>query len=561
MPWIGIDLGTTNCAAAVWDSTRGRPKSIRFGLSAQRQLHDKKASRILRSTLQLTRDEGLDVSEIVQQSRVYAVVGQEKGLTSLKRRIDEPLLQASIVRGGVQSTSSNGEETIPLTPTQGLAILLLYIRTACENYLERERTRKHLQIPDGPSYFCTIGVPAHWSQAQRSKVVQAAHLAGWQHVSTLIESTAAAMAYGLLETCQKTILVLDMGGGTTDVTIAEAQRVVVTLGDEALGGDDVDRLLLSSMLSSEMCDDQSLLRQCRTAKERLSGEGAEGSTSETIVVQGTSHTLTRATIEPLLSGLLERIRQLVTRALDLYELKCGNRRMDEVVLVGGSSRLWCVRELLQSLFPSVELCTSVPTMRAVSQGCAIHAALQSGLVPKHELESALMLDSVPHSIGVWMEDDYVELISAQTALPAKGYASFALASVKQAGVSIRVVERVEETDGQVSYPLVGEFSFLLYKPPTLPAQRKIEVGFVLDSDGRFICSIYDDMDPDHQRKRRLAGDRFPGKVADDPIVSNGLSAAEFCLVLLLVILFVLYIVFKIVFGPDLLTAADSKVDL
>lgn len=318
---------------------------------------------------------------------------------------------------------------------------------------------------------CVIGVPAHYSHAQRAAVRRAARDAGFAgHVETMTESTAAAVAYGLFVSPsaaagaegngraptdgtkggEKNVLVFDMGGGTTDVTIAALRfrdesdavqfRVVATAGDRRLGGDDVDESLarylwersstagaLSTSSSSsssstttltgdrtwKAMDHPEFLRQCRRAKEELCGSDDEkdghhaGVDETTVTLRDETINITRPEFDSAILPIVDRAERVVADALSAMDLETReqSRFIHEVVLVGGSTRIPAVRAMLRRRFPPPvppELCTSVPAETAVAQGLAMRAALASGTVPLWEMRNAAMLDALPHSIGVWV---------------------------------------------------------------------------------------------------------------------------------------------------------------
>jgi molecular chaperone DnaK (HSP70) len=406
---------------------------------------------------------------------------------------------------------------------------------------------------------------------------------GVKVVSVLTESTAAAMAYGLFvsagakrkgtnnsddqngTTAATSILVFDMGGGTTDVTIAEMSsassttsnndnvddnddssllprfEVKVTHGDAHLGGDDMDEALLRTVLtklakqgepknstptsskSLSPSEHRSLLRQCRSAKERLCGDVDHGLTKPeecvtiTMASTGKRVDITQHDLAQALQPCLQRAEQVVQTALERYaamlpsssttagesdeateENTAKSRRppISEVVLVGGATRVLGVRDMLQRLFPPPpDLCLSVNAMSAVAQGTAIKAAMDSKCIPLHELRSAMMLDTTPHAIGVLLDNNnnkhqphqnhddqdeittlarrFVEIIPRDDPLPATGVATFQLADARQPGISLRAVEKVLELDHhqtekgrrrrRLLYPKLGDFTFLLHR--------------------------------------------------------------------------------------------------
>jgi molecular chaperone DnaK (HSP70) len=671
--WVGIDLGTSNCACAVWDSTRGGSKWLRLPGIAPLEAASGKLGRVVPSVLCLkagyddnkTLLENADAyhvgAQALQQDQDDAtatttLIQSVKRLLGKKWKELDPEFVESLPLELVPDEDDSGDfqirvivgnnnQQMLVTPVECAAMLLQSIRLAADVYLHKFTKKKYLDIPGaGQIQHVVVGIPAHFSKAQQQLVEQAAKMAGFVTVSTLMESTAAAMAYGLSFTNTnhknhnnnndadgdsgneqpQTIMVVDMGGGTTDVTIAtrsqEAYQVVVTEGDARLGGDDMDSAILEFVLEQQVKSKSQpppfllsifqrrhLLSACKAAKEALCDPETKSDHSHIITytystVQADNHketttttttttqvTMTQHDLEQILAPWIERAKTLVQTALDRLLQTNADSNTDtnpssssssvvtEVVLVGGTTRVPAIRQMLQSLFPSVELCTSLHPMASVAQGLAIHAALKSQLVPKHALQSALMLDSTPHAIGVDVGDGvFCQVIPRNTKLPAMGHATFTLATDTQPGVSIAAVERIDENNTnhhhhndddsqpQVTLEPLGNFTFLLRRlPPNelemLPDnKRTIEVGMQVNPDGKFIVSIFDDQDPEQVRKKerwqqqqRLTKNQEApvlGYLADLVMAESGVSSDQFFLVAACLGLFVMYIGVKIAFA-------------
>jgi molecular chaperone DnaK (HSP70) len=257
----------------------------------------------------------------------------------------------------------------------------------------------------------------------------------------------------------------------------------------------------------------------------------------------------------LVKSAMERYASLTTSTDDDDD----ETVMEEVVLVGGATRVPAVRAMLQQVFPTLELCTSINAESAVAQGAAIQAALASGLVPKHELKSALMLDALPHSIGVELDNgEFLPILDRDAQLPAVGCATFALADVHQPGVTVVAVEDVGD-----GLPLerIGEFSFLLRRlddqeRDKLNDRRTVDIGMTMEPSGEFIVSIFDQNDPEHVEKKRRYQQRqheggvelgYRGNVPTD----TGMTREEKIMVASSVVLLVMYIVVKLVFHDPL----------
>lgn len=528
-----------------------------------------------------------------------------------------------------------------IRPVDIVTLLLRSIRCASQTYLQRYIYKKHMNVPgyqkDLPVAVlnCVVGVPAYFSQRQIALLEQACHKAGFTgHVSTIVESTAAAMAYGLFigsianqqnDNVQpkKRILVLDMGGGTTDITIAEMTKakdsddeddelqptftVVVTEGDHRLGGDDMDQALYQWVFNKKIAQQETtdstmtraertrLLRECRRVKEYLCGDGQDAKKHpESCTLhyhndsskQTTRMEISYAEFMTCIAPLLERVSQLVRLSLSEYHAKSAasndtsnappaSQLVDEVVLVGGGTRVPAVRDLLQDMFAPIQLCLSVNAMSAVAEGAAIQAAIKSHLVPPHELQSALMLDTLPHAIGIALtsrgmehretlvddkggenedeEETFVEILLKDAPLPASGSATFTLARANQPGFTFTAVE-----DVGLKFPLqkIREFTFLLQRlrPEQLETmeRRTIEIQMRMETDGKLIVSYFDPNDPEHAQKKRQNQQQHEYPDTDKGMKSNNadpdvMTTDQIVLFVACAVLFILYIVVKLMF--------------
>lgn len=580
--WIGIDLGTSNCACAVWDSTRGRPKLLQLQEIARPRKG--KVGRIVPSSVLLGRGDiqladkgratvGFPALQLLEQGDDVDVVNA--CVTSVKRLVgatnlrddadflgslpfeifeeDDDSLSLSVVPLG-------STKPIRVTPLEILTAILMSIRLASDLYLARYTRKKNLQVPGSSTSAtnCVVGVPAHFGLRQRKTIEQACRLAGFVgHVSTITESTAASMAYGLFVSVPavKHILVLDMGGGTTDVTIAkltpnEEFSVVSTDGDRRLGGDDMDDAILQ-LVSTRLGivpssqERRALLVACRKCKESLCGTDEDKPVDSYKITwtKNQSTVLTQSDFNESIKPLVDRARSLIERVVQSSGVV-----IDEVVLVGGVTRVPAVQQMLQREFTSIpELCTSLNAEGAVAQGAAIYAAIKSGMVPLSELRSAMMLDALPHTIGVLLPDQlsYVPILQKNTQLPAMGYGKFTLASIDQKGVTVIAVEDVGD-----SLERIGEFTFLLRRLlgnelSQMNGKRTVDIGMTMEPSGEFVVSIFDENDPEHIRKkqkyqRQQGGEiGFEKKVQDDGVPTVLIIACTF--------LFLLYVGVKLAF--------------
>jgi len=630
--------------------------STSLGTSSSSNSNDEKRSSLLRSVKRLLgkRYEDLDPTWI--ETLDFDV----RNPSECGNDDDDKSLELVPRTGELGELSKN--ETIKMTPQYVLALELKAIRKACQAYLDKYRLSKHLKVPGAgddedanANTYSTddlkknpvvdnvvVGVPAHFSHRHIGLVKEACREAGFHgYVGTCLESTAAAIAYGLtLQERSKrgsldsnssssfakqhaatrkggpTIMVVDMGGGTTDITIAtcrkklqqsatsssvdiieeeedtdidssdanfsSSHRVLVTQGDDRLGGDDIDEAMmeycLGQVVSGEQLEDEnkrkminsksdSLKLACREAKESLCSL-EDPSPSETVWTGGREVQITQEIFDTIiLEPWLRRARDLILKARDdLSKVSTAlvGITVDEIILVGGTTRIPAIRRMIQGLFPEIELSSSLNPMSSVSQGLAIQAAILSKRIPMHELKSAMMLDCVPHAIGVQLQHNggFVEIIPRNTLLPAVGSATFVLANKYQAGITIRAVEEI----GPDTFESMRkeDFSFVLRKLSKARfekiSERTIQVGMKLDTDGRFIVSIFDQHDPEQVRKR----DRFERIKKGQEVVgeldyikdmilaeSDGITIEQITLVVALISVFVLYVAVKIAFTDPL----------
>ena len=396
-------------------------------------------------------------------------------------------------------------------------------------------------------------------------------------------------------------------------------RVLATEGDRHLGGDDMDDLLAQYLESKLSATTRKELNTVKTSislkqiskriKEDLCGDGfEEPKDSVTTDIGDDTMTITYDEFDNLIqeriisraSSVVERALESAARSLKLkyddgknhtdnYEYAVN---VDEVILVGGATRTPSIRTMLRStkLFPkSPELCTSIHAEAAVAQGASINAAMKSGFIPKHVMKNALMLDALPHPIGVLIpsgdgndtEEMYQPILHANSPLPSMGYATFELADIHQKGITIVAVEDVSE---DLPLERIGEFTFLLHRLsadqvqnlPSSKGNRKrcVDVGMTVDTDGKFIVSILDYHDPEHvkkiQRYREWKNEQWKGSDDVDkvtiPVLSKDFGDGEHCskqsieemiLIISCIVLFGAYFAVRILFNDPILTSESS----
>jgi len=473
---IGIDLGTTNSVVAVMEG--GDPTVISTAEGA----------RLLPSVVAFNKNSERLVGETAKRQ---AVINPENTIYSIKRfigrRFDEVASERKMVPYEV-AKGPNGEARVKLplngkeySPQEISAMVLSKLKTDAEAYLGEKVTK------------AVITVPAYFNDSQRQATKDAGKVAGLEVLRIINEPTAAALAYGLDKKENETILVFDLGGGTFDVSILEVGDGVVevksTNGDTHLGGDDWDEALVN-YLADEFQKDQGVdLRSDRQALQRLR-EAAEkakielSSVSETEInlpyvtadQNGPKHLqmkISRAKLEQLTADLLDRVRKPFTAALKDAALKASD--LNEVVLVGGSTRMPMVQALVEEL-TGKQPHKGVNPDEVVAVGAAIQAGVLAG-----DVKDVLLLDVTPLSLGVeTLGGVMTTMIERNTTIPVKKTETYSTAEDNQNAVDVHVLqgERSKAADNMT----LGHFR--LEGIPAAPrGVPQVEVTFDIDANG------------------------------------------------------------------------------
>ena len=473
---IGIDLGTTNSVVAVMEG--GEPVVIP---SAE-------GERLVPSVVAVNKNGERLVGRV---ARNQAVVNPENTIFSIKRfmgrKYDDPEVQRAITRVPYQVTQApNGDVRVALggkeySPPEISAMILGKLKADAEAYLGETVTQ------------AVITVPAYFNDAQRNATKDAGKIAGLEVLRIINEPTASSLAYGLDKKADETIAVYDLGGGTFDISILDVGEGVFqvrsTSGDSFLGGDDFDQRVID-YIADEFKKEQGIdLRRDRQALQRLK-EAAEKAKIElssmmqtevnlpyiTADASGPKHlvmTMTRAKLEQLTGDLVERSLGPVRQALKDADL--GASQVNEVVLVGGMTRMPAVQEAVRNLY-SKEPHKGVNPDEVVAIGAAIQAGVLGG-----EVKDILLLDVTPLTLSIeTLGGVATPLIERNTTIPTRKSQIFSTASDSQSQVEVNVLQG--ERPMAVDNKSLGRF-ILDGIPPAPRGVPQIEVTFDIDANG------------------------------------------------------------------------------
>ncbi|XP_057818655.2 heat shock cognate 70 kDa protein [Cryptomeria japonica] len=486
---IGIDLGTSYCCVAVWQShhnmaeiivneqgNRTTPSMVAFTQS-QRLIGDAAKNQIATNPVNTVFDAKRLIGRRFSDSCVHDDI-KFWPFTVIQGKDDKPVIQVT-----------HKEETKLFAPEEISSMLLMKMKTISERYLKYEVKN------------AVITVPAYFNDAQKRATKDAGKIAGLNVMRIINEPTAAAISYGFHDafTGEKNVVVFDLGGGTFDVSVLSVQKGKIVVkavnGDMHLGGQDFDNRMLNYCVQKfntkykvDMSKSAKALRrlrsECERAKRNLSSE------EETVIdidclykEHDFSVKVSRAKFEELNADLFEKCIEIVRECI--HDAHMSNDQIDDIVLVGGSSRITKLQELLRQNFGQEEVCNKVNPDEAVAYGAAVQAAALN-----NEDVTLALTDVTPLSLGTETDGDAITVVVPRnTPIPTQRENYFTTACDNQTSVSVGVYEGERALIAQNN--LLGEFD-LSGIPPARCGVPSVKVCFKISEDGILTASAEDE---------------------------------------------------------------------
>lgn len=513
---IGIDLGTTNSCVAIIEG--GEPQV----------LSNSEGARTTPSVVAVTKDGERLVGEVAKRQ---AITNPRNTISSIKRfmgrkhsevKEEEKLVSYKVVsdKNDMVSVEMNGKR---YTPQEISAMILTKMKQTAEDYLGQKVTK------------AVITVPAYFNDAQRQATKEAGAIAGLDVMRIINEPTAASLAYGLDKKKDEKIAVYDLGGGTFDISILQLGdgvfEVLSTNGDTHLGGDNFDEAVIKYLAEEfkkeqgiDLRNDPIALQRLKEAAEKAKCELSSALSSEinlpfiTADASGPKHlhiTITRAKLEQLVARLVDRTKKPCLQALRDAKLSASD--IDEVILVGGQTRMPAVQNMAKEIFGK-DPHKGINPDEVVAVGAAIQGGVLSGTV-----KDVLLLDVTPLSLGVeTLGGIFTRLIERNTTIPTRKSEVFSTAADNQTGVDIHVLQG--EREMAADNKSIGRFH-LTDIPPAPRGIPQIEVAFDIDANGILHVSAKDKATAKEQSIRIEASSGL-AKNDIDRMVNEAQSHAE-----------------------------------
>ncbi|CAJ2669455.1 unnamed protein product [Trifolium pratense] len=523
-PAIGIDLGTTYSCVAVWQSQNNRAEII----------HNEQGNRTTPSFVAFTDDQRLigDAAKNQAASNPANTIFDAKRL--IGRKYSDSVIQNDIKLWPFKVFAGTDDKPQILVKYKGeekrfcaeeiSSMVLTKMREIAEKYLA------------SPVKNAVVTVPAYFNDSQRKATKDAGLIAGLDVMRIINEPTAAALAYGLQKRAdcvdERNIFIFDLGGGTFDVSLLTIKNnvfdVKATAGDTHLGGEDFDNRMVNHFVmefktkhQKDLSRNSRALRRLRTACERAKRTlsfDTEATIEVDAIYEGIDFhsSITRAKFEQLNVDLFKKCLETVESCLS--DAKIDKSSVDDVVLVGGSSRIPKVQQLLQEFFKSKDLFASINPDEAVAYGAAVQAALLSEGIGKSP--SLVLRDVTPLSLGILIKGDVMDaVIPRNTSIPVKNTNDYFTVEDDQSTIAFKVYEgeRLKATENN----LLGMFKFAV--PPAPRGHIPVKVTFSIDLDGILNVSAKEDTGGN---KQEITIKNEEGRLSTDD-VQRMIKEAEF----------------------------------